>query len=99
MTTPTQPSTEPAATPLHDRGAGSSDGLTHIVGWWQSLLGDTLRIKVPRGLCGVSLAGVDEPDTTPSPCERCAELNGGRPTKAVPPHKALHFGSTAGGAQ
>lgn len=79
-----------------DATAPTSDGLTHIVGWWQWLLGDKLRIKVPRGLCGASLAGVDKPGVTLPLCGQCVKLCGGRRTEYVPPHKVFELRPNGG---
>ncbi|TEA09217.1 hypothetical protein [Mycobacteroides salmoniphilum] len=68
-----------------------ADGLIHIVGWWQGLL-DDLRIKVPRGLCGTSLAGEDDPDVVLVPCPQCYAINGGPPRgRWVQPHEIRPF--------
>ena len=66
---------QPAAT-----ATGNADEVVHIVSWWQWFLDMVLRLKVPRALCGVSLAGdPDRPDpmTAGAPlCTRCVELSG-----------------------
>lgn len=56
--------------------APTTDSVVHIVGWWQGLL-DDLHIKVPRGLCGESLAGDEAPEGEEVPCRRCWQINGG----------------------
>ena len=67
--------TETEPRPQTDTGDGE---VAHIVGRWQSIL-DTLRLKIPRALCGVLL--IADPDR-PGPnrnspiCPRCAEING-----------------------
>jgi hypothetical protein len=71
------------AAPAPDNSVGAADDVVHIVGWWQALLGDVLRLKVPRALCGESLeCGPAEepnlPDGAPL-CPRCVWLNGGAP--------------------
>lgn len=59
---------------------GNADEVVHIVSWWQWFLDMVLRLKVPRALCGVSLAGdPDRPDPMESGapmCARCVELSG-----------------------
>jgi len=65
------------------RGSDSA----HIVGWWQWVLGDVLRLKIPRGLCGESLAadtGRPDPSENAPLCQHCLELNAGWRLEAVP---------------
>lgn len=73
------------------------DDVLHIVGWWQDVMGRVLRLKVPRALCGESLAaGPDRPDLdieVASTCSRCLALNGrrgGEETVPVPSYRLLH---------
>ncbi|WP_131822243.1 hypothetical protein [Mycobacteroides chelonae] len=56
-----------------------ANNVVHIVGWWHGLL-DDLHIKVPRGLCGESLAGEDSPEGEEVPCPGCWQINGGPAT-------------------
>lgn len=57
---------------------GNADEVVHIVGWWQWFFDMVLRIKVPRALCGESLAGdpdLPDPSAIGAPmCSRCVEL-------------------------
>ncbi|WP_100475653.1 hypothetical protein [Mycobacteroides abscessus] len=63
--------------------AEPTDDVTHIVGWWQWFLGDVLRLVIPRGLCGESLAWhSDQPDPV-EVCSRCVALSNDAPTKYV----------------
>lgn len=72
-----EPQPAPAA------ATGNADEVVHIVSWWQWLLDMVLRLKVPRALCGVSLAGdPDRPDPMAAGaplCARCVELSGTTP--------------------
>lgn len=73
------------------------DDVLHIVGWWQDVMGRILRLKVPRALCGESLAAdPDRPDLdieVASTCSRCLALNGHRhagETVPVPSYRLFH---------
>ncbi|MFV8142023.1 hypothetical protein ACNQR7_31040 [Mycolicibacterium senegalense] len=58
---------------------GNADEVVHIVSWWQWFLDMVLRLKVPRALCGESLAGdpdLPDPSANGAPmCTQCVELN------------------------
>jgi hypothetical protein len=62
------------------RDAAGQDDFVHDVTWLEWLLGDVLRVKIPRARCGVLLLGdPDRPDPIDlgAPmCPRCAELGG-----------------------
>jgi hypothetical protein len=51
--------------------------VAHIVGRWQGLLGDDLKLKIPRGLCGESLKAdpgqLDPGDANLPLCPRCLQ--------------------------
>jgi hypothetical protein len=51
--------------------------VTHIVGRWQGLLGDDLKLKIPSGLCGASLKAdpgqLDPADANLPLCPRCLQ--------------------------
>lgn len=57
----------------------NADEVVHIVSWWQWFLDMVLRLKVPRALCGESLAGdpdLPDPAAVGAPmCARCFELD------------------------
>lgn len=69
--------------PAPKTATGNADEVVHIVSWWQWFLDMVLRLKVPRALCGESLAGdPDRPDPMASGapmCTRCVELSGTSP--------------------
>lgn len=64
------------------------EDLVHIVGWWQWLVGDVLRLVIPRALCGESMAVDPSQDALSEPaeshCPRCLAISGGRACKWVP---------------
>lgn len=57
--------------------ARPDEAVLHIAGWWQHPL-DMIGLKVPRALCGISLAG--DPGDGPGPdapvCPACAARSG-----------------------
>lgn len=59
--------------------AGGDDGeYLHIVSYWEWLIADVLRLRIPRSLCGVVL--IEDPDRRPTQstdplCPRCVEIN------------------------
>lgn len=62
----------------------------HIVGRWQGLLGDDLKLKIPRGLCGASLKADPELDTGDANlplCPRCLLRNAQAPLQTVFPYQ------------
>ncbi|MCV7137670.1 hypothetical protein [Mycolicibacterium fortuitum] len=65
--------------PAASTASGNADEVVHIVSWWQWFLDMVLRLKVPRALCGESLAGdpdLPDPAAAGAPmCARCFELD------------------------
>ncbi len=57
---------------------GDDDEYAHIVSYWEWLIADVLRLRIPRSLCGVVL--IEDPDRRPTQstdplCPRCVEIN------------------------
>lgn len=55
------------------------DEYLHIVSYWEWLIADVLRRRIPRSLCGVVL--IEDPDRRPTQstdplCPRCIEIRG-----------------------
>lgn len=69
----------PAAGVVVATASGNADEVVHIVSWWQWFLDMVLRLKVPRALCGESLAGdpdLPDPAAIGAPmCARCLALD------------------------
>lgn len=86
----------PTPSPSDHPPADRDDTVIHIVGWWQGTL-DALRIKVPRALCGMSMAGdPDAPQLHPGDpvCPDCEARNTQSRdprTRPVPAHRAGHL--------
>lgn len=71
MTTENETAVETAG-PRHD-----DNGYLHIVSYWEWLIADVLRRRIPRSLCGVVL--IEDPDRRPTQstdplCPRCVEI-------------------------
>ncbi|MFE4460220.1 hypothetical protein ACFROC_22935 [Nocardia tengchongensis] len=72
----TRTTTKPAESPADDRNP--DEGYLHTVGWWEHLTAGVLRWRIPRALCGQSLAAdPDQPEVTPAspPCPACQARN------------------------
>lgn len=64
------------------------DATVHVTGFWQFIIGDVLRLSVPRAVCGERLAGdpdLSDPAHLGAPiCATCAERAGDRARRRVP---------------
>lgn len=57
---------------------GGDDEYLHIVSYWEWLIADVLRLRIPRSLCGVVL--IEDLDRRPAQsvdplCPRCVEMS------------------------
>ncbi|SIG06942.1 Uncharacterised protein [Mycobacteroides abscessus subsp. abscessus] len=65
-------------TAVEPRVSGGENEYIHIVSYWEWLVADVLRRRIPRSLCGVAL--IEDPDRRPTQstdpvCPRCEELD------------------------
>ncbi|TLH64455.1 hypothetical protein C1S80_12280 [Mycolicibacterium aubagnense] len=63
------------------KASGGDDEYLHIVSTWEWLIGDVLRLRVPRSFCGIVL--IQDPDRRPTQftepiCPVCEQMRQAR---------------------